>query len=434
MKKILFFIAVATVVCSCNKLTLPDDWKEINAQALENQTFKATVGEIDPEQTWNLAQDLYYASEDFGLYQEETVTTQSFPYEIGLTGEIEDDHRQKASPADYYTATSGFYLYLTDCKGDADSYSIGIYYTTKDKKGNEEYHETVLWDNVKKSGFKASDYKSWTSTDYKHNSSFGFFLKSKKAGEGEHTYYSERSKNGTYEEITSKMYNAAGIYWFFFDDGFASSGKNFRAITLKLTCAKVTGYLVPLDYDKGPWMLVCEDYGSECDNDFNDVVMVVKRPNATTVNLELVAAGATRNNIVYLGSKKIGEVHELFGVPEGTMVNTYNGSQVIGKTTEVPIYSTTLTVTKDWTMSSADMGGFRITSMGEEGVSFDITKKGTAPYMIVIPANLFSWPVEQISIFEAYPQFEAWAKDKTVNPDWYMHPVEGKVYVKSTTY
>jgi len=433
MKRILFFVCLAAIACSCNKLSLPEDWKEVNAKALENASFKAVVGDIDPEQVWNVANGYGYTDT---LIVTEVIKSQASPADFSANTKasgntvvgIEADSYRLYEMGQTY---AGFELALFGCSGDAE-YTLGICYTNTSGVQIEQ----PLWSNFTCTTYKSMYEQFVTAVN---NTVFSFYLEATKNVAGTPVtkkFYSECARN-TENDLPHNLFDAQIIgmppYFIHFEDGWGDH--DYEEVTVKITDTYVIPNKVqPLDYDKGPWMLICEDYGSDCDNDFNDVVIVVKRPNATTVNLELVAAGAVRNNVVYVGSKKLGEVHELFGVSQETMVNTYNGTQSIGKTAEVPSYKTTLTVTKDWTMSSADMGGFRITSQGEEGASFDITKKGTAPYMIVLPANDFSWPVEQISIFEAYPKFESWAKDHTVNKDWYMYPVEGKVYKKSVTY
>jgi len=448
MKKVFIFVCICAIACSCNKLTLPDNWKELNAKATENATLKAAIGEIDPEQTWNIAQNfgatdtliitpLYdridtaalVAAAGNGKIQ---LTDRSNPFisngkDAAVIGKI----TPRGITVDGYWASSAFTVWLERLNGSA-TYTLGVYYL--DVHGVR--HEQVLYKEFNKLNFYLTKVIEvqlpWNISLYQELSVFGFFLESTSGGTTK-KFYTSRAMNGDNKDAHQKFSHDIDGYRIYFEDGLGSS-LNYDDVSIYVEDAMLYSIPIqPLDYDNGPWMLVCEDYGSECDNDFNDVVIVVNRPSATEINLELLAAGATRNDIIYLGNKKIGEVHELFGVPEGTMVNTYNGTTSIGSTKEVPYYSTAITVDKSWTMSSDDMGGFRITSNGEEGASFDITKKGTAPYMIVIPANAFYWPVELVPIYEAYPKFEAWAKDHTVNKDWYLYPVEGKVYKKTVT-
>lgn len=414
MKKI-FFILFTILICSCSKLVLPDNWKELNAKALENVTFKNEVGTIDPNQYWNVAKGYGEVSTD-SLLLTPIPELATIP-EISTKAVVENIIVPfNAINAGCYQATSAFTVTLMAVHGTA-TYELGVYYHTVHGSDVEQ----KLWDNF------TGDWTLYPRLDvhipinislYDHPTVFGFYLVTK-SGSVTKKYYSECSRNSGDTNFHNKFYHGLDGYYIYFEDGFGTA--QFNDIKIKLTDALVTpSEIRPLDFDKGPWMLICEDYGSECDNDFNDVILVVNRPEATKAEIELVAAGAVRRNVIYCGTKEIGEIHELFGVPEYTMVNT-------GQTTR-PTYKTTITVDKDWSMSSDDMGGFRIISMDEVGIGFDYSRKGTAPYMIVLPANDFKWPKEQISIFEAYPKFINWAKDKTKDKDWYKYPDISKVY------
>lgn len=66
MKNVTIKIAAAAVLAAgafvyagCNRLKLPENWEELNAEAIKNTSFAETVnqfdGQIDPEQTWNMA-------------------------------------------------------------------------------------------------------------------------------------------------------------------------------------------------------------------------------------------------------------------------------------------------------------------------------------------------------------------------------------------
>lgn len=431
MKKLVYLAAVA-VLCSCTALSLPDNWKEIDADAYENASFKEAAGSIDPEQTWNLAQDAYLVSGAEFTQVQGPVSTKS-DAAIGLKVTNETEKRAKAVAADYYRASSNFYVNLVDVDGEA-TYTLGIYYKTID----HVHHEQVLWSNFT----KGAHFEAWYSFFYDNASSFGFFLESTKNGET-HKYYSQRSKNGDYTQITNKIYDDdyfhlhLGPYYIFMEDGFGEY--DFEDITISITCANVQPFEVkPLDYDCGPWMVICEDVGSEADNDFNDVVFSVSRPDATHIQLELLAAGATRLNVIYFGDQRIGEVHELFNVPDVTrMINTYQGTDgEIGKTVyELPPYKSDLiTVDRSFTMASDNMGGFRVTSNNEASVIYTSPdQKGHAPFMICTPATDFCWALEQISIFDAYPQFRTWVGDKTKATNWFDYPAEGKVYVRTVS-
>lgn len=437
MKKIFYLIPVA-MLGACTGVQLPDDWKEINAEALENATFKESVASIDPEQTWNMAQDANIVS-GASFIQDGEYTLEGASL-IETKGKIESSYREKAILADYYRASSNFHVNLEDIHGRG-TYTIGIYYKTK-KDGIVTIHEEVLWKNVTETNIDDMTVfdRVWRAEFWDESATFGFYLKTFDPESGEtRTLYSERSKNGDYSYPTNKFYNGASIgfgpYFIFIDDGI--SGLNYKAVTLSITWANVKPMEVkPLDYDGGPWMVLCEDVGSEADNDFNDVVFAVNRPDATHIQVELLAAGATRNNVLYFGDKRLGEVHDLFGVEDhANMINTYPSDyKEIGKTMDkVPSYKSELIeVDRDFTMASDNMGGFKITSNNQESVIFSsLELKGFAPFMICTPATDINWALEQVSIFEAYPKFAAWVADKTQETNWFDYPTAGKIYVRS---
>ena len=51
---------------------------------------------------------------------------------------------------------------------------------------------------------------------------------------------------------------------------------------------------------------------------------------------------------------------------------------------------------------------------------------GNKTWALCIPN--FRYPREYVSIKDAYPMFEGWAQDRNTNQDWYLHPIESKVY------
>jgi len=418
MKKVLFFVICAILSVSCSKLVLPENWKEINSKSLENTSFVEEIGDVDSEQTWNVAQDFGFVDT---LILTPVTSKSTYTYNAQNGGTKAGIYPVTGSPADSYVATSAFTVDLLGVDGNA-TYTIGVYYTNL--IGVQK--ELNLWSNFTKDSFKHgyTPILPINISFYKKGTVFGFYLEATQNGVTK-KYYSERSKNGE-DDSPHNLFQPNILnmppYLIHIEDGFGTH--DYSDITIQITDAVLTSTQIkPLDYDKGPWMVICEDYGSECDNDFNDVVFIVRRPNATKIVFELVAAGATRKDKVYLTvngeTKLLGEVHNLFGVEDSIMVNTVKKDSIATKTIDID-------VPKEFTMSSENMGGFMVTSMDINGEIF-ANKKGIAPYMIVLPANEFNWPLEQVPIFEAYPKFANWAKDKKVDSDWYFYPDSTKI-------
>lgn len=165
-----------------------------------------------------------------------------------------------------------------------------------------------------------------------------------------------------------------------------------------------------------------EDLNKEVgDYDMNDVVLKCNGPKDGKITIRLVAAGAMKNLYVYFYNAQTNvrtplfegkEVHEAFGVEEGSIVNT-------GISSSATIVEETISVNDGFLFTTH--GDIYI--MDEEGreshiPNFDTTfKPGDAPYGICVPCN-WRYPKEYVSIITAYPNFVDWAGDVTVQ-DWY---------------
>lgn len=166
------------------------------------------------------------------------------------------------------------------------------------------------------------------------------------------------------------------------------------------------------------------------DYDMNDVVLKVRENEADPnyLDVSIVAVGATFDLYVYLNYQSLfdgKEVHDIFGAPRGSFVNTVPGEQ-----TYAPV---TCTVPKPYGFNFAD-APFAILSPGVsgDGLVF-IAKAGQDPHGICVPTD-WQYPTEYTCIKDAYPNFIKFAQD-VADPDgksWYVvtgnNPVAGKVY------
>lgn len=184
------------------------------------------------------------------------------------------------------------------------------------------------------------------------------------------------------------------------------------------------------------------------DYDFNDVVLYVTTPykkgGQNVVDVTLKAAGASKQLTVFfkdlysgtspvaqnIFGEKGGEVHTVFGVEPGTLINT-----------GIPADTEAKTATKEFvTVTVKVSDGFNITEHGdfyivdEKGKEVHIPnftpgfKKGNVPYAIRVASTTWKWAKERVSITEAYKGFEEWAQDAMKEPTWYDSPVSGNVY------
>lgn len=161
----------------------------------------------------------------------------------------------------------------------------------------------------------------------------------------------------------------------------------------------------------GAARVACEDLGTTDDFDFNDVVFDVANNSyynpyksgaqETYTIITLQAAGGTLP--LYLEAGGVSkEVHELFGVDTGTMVNTGRVSRPIVQFTIPGTYSP-----KDITVRVVGDNAKQITLKAEEG---------QAPQKICVNTT-FQWCDERQQIGDKYENFPAWVQDKQVT--WY---------------
>lgn len=172
------------------------------------------------------------------------------------------------------------------------------------------------------------------------------------------------------------------------------------------------------------------DFG---DYDMNDCVIQVseKEDDNTKLVIKLVALGATRD--LWLGFDNPNatgpkgyqhvfddELHNVFGVASGTMVNTGKSkASEISKIIDKP-------VNFDFQTCSFVLGakteGSEIGTYDSDFYYIKIATKGQDPHGIVIPGE-WRWPTERTCIKQAYPEFVKWAADRTQAQDWYKYPV-----------
>ena len=61
------------------------------------------------------------------------------------------------------------------------------------------------------------------------------------------------------------------------------------------------------------------------------------------------------------------------------------------------------------------------------GKTIALPVAGEPPYAIIVPSN-FRYPLERISILDAYSKFINWAQNRDTSKDWYVECDEDKVY------
>ena len=179
------------------------------------------------------------------------------------------------------------------------------------------------------------------------------------------------------------------------------------------------------------WSYAFED-SYKADYDMNDVVLRVKEKegDASKLIVTLCCTGASYNLKINLDTPQGTihvfngiEVHAALGCGAIKFVNTGEPDGVQFVTAD--FQSTEIEKPSDFTFGSAE---FWIES--PEG-DIHVSKTGQDPHGILVPGD-WAWPIEYISIREAYPQFSQYFIEGGVNEDyeeWYKYPAEGKVYI-----
>ena len=195
------------------------------------------------------------------------------------------------------------------------------------------------------------------------------------------------------------------------------------------------------------WSYAFEDNKYSCDFDLNDVVLRVSYnvEDNSKVDIRLMAAGCEYDNYVFLNGKLVewtrdnhtyAEVHDVFGVAKGTMVNTNRGSKATPVTTTINL-SDYYTNISDFNPAEAAITIMPYKKGGDFGKVEDqkgsigiaqLEGRGKAPVGIIVP-GYWEWPTERTIITEAYSQFVKWATNVVhiEATDWYDHPTSGKV-------
>ncbi len=189
----------------------------------------------------------------------------------------------------------------------------------------------------------------------------------------------------------------------------------------------VENYLGSEGEVEGATFTVCyEDRPNIADYDLNDLVVRVTLIDQTHVKVTVIACGALDE--IYLrgvnGSiiKDNEEVHQLFGLTStGQTVNTSDPSK-----TKAPIVDV-MTKAQSETLLDVLKRIYVYNASMENSIRLP-EHNGEAPCAIIVPTD-FAYPLESVSIIDAYPTFLNWAHDASVDTDWYTKPATGKVFV-----
>ena len=171
-----------------------------------------------------------------------------------------------------------------------------------------------------------------------------------------------------------------------------------------------------------------EDRPNVADYDMNDVVLRCTRVSPTELELSLIAAGANDQVLIsgitgeYVSGTELNnkEVHELFGVPTTTFVNTVASDDVI------PSVSCVYRVDASTSIKQF-LSNIFIRNLGLGGREIRIPTNGEPPCALIMPMN-FNYPQEKISIATAYTTFRNWVNNANNYGNWPEFFEPSKIY------
>ena len=190
---------------------------------------------------------------------------------------------------------------------------------------------------------------------------------------------------------------------------------------------EVEGGIEPIEIDPDDpeynFYTFCFEDHNLGDYDMNDVVIKGRRVNETTVEWTLMACGAHDDLYIYnVDGETINseyEVHDIFGAPHKSFVNTEKNGAVyeyVVNTVRVPkSYSFLDASTQPYIYDETINNTVKIAIVGQD------------PHAIMIPYD-FKWPIEKMCIRYAYTLFNNWGANKVTNTDWYKYPELEFVY------
>ena len=201
----------------------------------------------------------------------------------------------------------------------------------------------------------------------------------------------------------------------------------------------------PKEADPEMWILACEDLGSTKDYDFNDVVLKVgvippaEAGGETKVKIVPIACGGTLDSYVYFRKERLGEIHNLLGMPQKYAAGAGNGTPDINHSNSVKRefkvedgYLLSDKFKEDFSVTTTLLNGKDTESAWYKRVETEEFERMNgkvphAPQMLLLHPD-WSWPVEHRDITVAYPGFKDWTHD-IEKYDWiYNTPNQSYIY------
>ena len=203
----------------------------------------------------------------------------------------------------------------------------------------------------------------------------------------------------------------------------SGTDKDFNDLIIEVEGGIEQIEIIPNEPESNYYTFLYEDHNLG-DYDMNDIVIKGRRIDNTTIEYTLMACGAHDNIFIHnidgnvINNNK--EVHELFGQPQMTFINTVEGQHfdyVIDTIKVKPYFSFLDKYTQPYIYDATINNTVKLATVGQD------------PHAIMIPYD-FKWPKERVCIKDAYLQFNNWGQNKIMSTDWYKYPEENLIFIK----
>ena len=381
----------------------PDMTLEVQKIAYD-YNFRETFGDIDPEQNWGF-EDMEAIVTGDSLSTTRAMTRTANPdrnewLKYVVPGDVTNEEAQDVYK--YFNnlpayAETGITLRWTD------------FFVQQVWKGKEEYTD-ARGQTVKNISNKMNQLVVGENNEHVNNfnNGHGYIMLMQNSSTSTFGYHNTEDSKFHYEHLIVYVpeYDAYYVGFDFFANGQNPNQQIARD-------GKYTDWIikvVPANYH-GMQRIMCEDLGDTDDFDFNDVVFDVSVQQSwspvqgTFAKIYLQAAGGTMPIELSCNGQRICEVHEAFGVPTSTMVNT---------TPDMvrPHVQYTVKVSDQawgYVFNPNDIE-IRVNNT-DKGITYTLSAaSGSAPYKICVPSTV-AYTAERENIEQKYPKFRDWVND-----------------------
>lgn len=381
---VVFSMGMTVVVSSCSS---NDDIEQVNPAKSQFQTaFVEQFGTINPKVNWgfdavNIATGTRAASPDGMNHLDKLGAVKPADITVGEQQEVKEWFAANQNPiSDVFVARNFFVqqVYVSDNGANIKNLYAG-HGTNKNGK-----HEKV---DDKITPFELTE--------------FGYTQLMLNSGTDQFSFDARGSKN-VYNYCIKEMILSDGTKAYYvgfdFQDNKTKADGYYDDLIIKITRAEGIDAPIPA---RG--RIIVEDLGSIGDFDYNDAVFdayVYYGTDGTYADIVVLAAGA-RNNIYVAGK----ELHELFEVEPGTMVNTRDGFD------EVPV-KFTIKVSND----KPKTFDFNVIEVKTDNAVLT-SQRGVAPEKICVGVD-YDWCDERENIIWRYPNFKKYVSGE-IESDWW---------------